>query len=274
MRQIVFRLIAAVAAVILLGCSLGTPARFVSSATLKDEAQSAPRLARAAVDEAKVQMAKPVPALPQARAMLDIATAALPESDQPARDIVAGVIADNGKLREAVARAESAKATADNALAAAVAEAGKLRDELDAANRRPLYWVAAIVGGFLIVAGAVVAAFGPQLGIARAPVIGGTLGGFGAASLGSLVALDRVMDSAQVSTALWILVGFLAVAVAYVLWRWIVQGKTLAVAVRETDKLKGAATPDAVSAFETSAGRAMDSAHKAVIRLAREAGAL
>lgn len=258
-------------ALLFFGCSpFGSGSASATAPGLRAEVSAAPRVARAAVDEARKQLDKPAPSVDQARPMLDIAAAALPESDQPARDLVAGVVADNGKLREAVARAELLKAKADDALTAAVAESARLREQLESANARPLYWVSAIVGGALIVAGAAVAAFGAQLGIARGPLIGGTLGAFGLSAFGAMLFADRLARSAQLSTALWLLVASLAVALAYVLWRWIVSGKTLAAAVRATDALKASAPPEAVAAFEATAGRAMDSAHKAVVRLARE----
>lgn len=261
---------ATLASCALIGCAVlaDSPAASPVSA-YKAEATGGSRVARAAVDEARKQLDKPSPSVDQARPMLDIAAAALPESDQPARDLVAGVVADNGKLREAVARAEILKAKADDALTAAVAESARLREQLESANARPLYWVSAIVGGALIVAGAAVAAFGAQLGIARGPLIGGTLGAFGLSAFGALLFADRLAKSAQLSTALWLLVASLAVALAYVLWRWMVSGKTLAAAVRATDELKASAPPEAVAAFEATAGRAMDSAHKAVVRLSR-----
>jgi len=253
------------------GCSLtsegGHPA---SSSDLQTEVNAAPRVARAAVDEARKQLEKPTPAVPKAKDMLEIAASALPESDQQSRDLVAGVIADNGKLREAVARAEREKAESAAALDSARGEAATLREQLNAANRKPLYWVSSIVGGILLLSGGVIAAFGAQLGITAGPVKGGILAAFGAFSLGALFVVDRVLDSEQVSVALWILVAAVAIAVPYSLWRWIVQGRTLALSVAETDKLKAAVPPEAVEAFEASAGRAMDKAHKAVVNLARK----
>lgn len=270
MQPIPLQLCAALFAVALLGCKFATDTPAASpSAEFRAEATGGSRVARAAVDEARRQLDKTAPAVAQAIPMLDIAAAALPESDQPARDLVAGVVADNGKLREAVARAEAMKAKADDALTAAVAESARLREQLESANASPLYWVSAIVGGALLVAGAAVAAFGAQLGIARGPLIGGTLGAFGLSAFGAMLFADRLAKSAQISTALWLLVASLAVALGYVLWRWIVQGRTLAAAVRATDSLKASAPPEAVAAFEATAGRAMDSAHKAVVRLAR-----
>ncbi len=265
---------AAVLALALLGCKFSTDTPAASpAAEFRAEATGGQRVARAAVDEARKQLDRPTPAVAQARPMLDVAAAALPESDQPARDLVAGVVADNGKLREAVARAEAMKAKADDALNAAVAESARLREQLDSANARPLYWVSAIVGGALVLAGAAVAAFGAQLGVTRGPLIGGTLGAFGLSAFGAMLFADRLARSAQLGTALWLLVAALAASIIYILWRWMVQGRTLSAAVSATDALKAAATPEAVAAFEATAGRAMDSAHKAVVRLARAVSA-
>ena len=274
MKPIPLQLCAALFAVALLGCKFATDTPAASpSAEFRAEATGGQRVARAAVDEARKQLDKPSPSVDQARPMLDIAAAALPESDQPARDLVAGVVADNGKLREAVARAEMLKAKADDALTAAVAESARLREQLESANARPLYWVSAIVGGALLVAGATVAAFGAQLGVARGPLIGGTLGAFGLSAFGAMLFADRLARSAQLGTALWLLVAALAASIIYILYRWMVQGKTLAAAVAATDTLKASAAPEAVAAFEATAGRAMDSAHKAVVRLARNVNA-
>lgn len=254
-----------------LGCSTSsTPA---DDGGLKTAVQAGPKLANAAAQAQKVELAKPAPSVPMLSDLTEVIIASTQTAGVKENELIGKLLAKTVSLKELLLISEKAREDGDAALLAAQKRIGELDAQLASANRRPLYWVAAIVGGVLIVSGAVIAAFGAQLGIAAGAVKGGVLIACGAFALGLMVVVDSILDSTQLAVAMWILVAALAIGLGYALYRWIVQGKTLAVAVAETDKMLTAVDGPAAEAFKASASRAMDFAHKEVVQLARRAGA-
>lgn len=254
-----------------LGCPGHLGDGSTSDKTFVETATGGSKLANAAGQASKVELAKPKPDMGLLMEYTEVVIASTTTADQKEKNLLSKLAARTVTLSVLLEKAEKARKDAEATIATANARADEAEAKLASANRRPLYWVAAVVGGVLILGGGFVAAGGSYLGITSAHGKGITLGAFGAATLSLLIVVDSILDTIQLPLTIGLIV-VMVLVIAYGVYRWWVQGKTLAVAVKETDKLLGEIPEDKQKHFLDSAGRTMDSAHKAVVKLAREAG--